>query len=254
MRGVGRRKAGRQAGGHACVCVRAPVLGLHGYGAELLCAESCCGLTAGASTIVPLPPLPFCSCCRRFLCLSGKSQSPVVARLHAARDTGRLSPRDERTFLRWVVGWVAGYMLPPAAAAGDGACWSACDFAAWSFCSGTAVCIASVPYPPLHYPAPLLFRCTCRVLSLRGALSHYLLQLSADPRSPVLFRCTSSSSGSSSGAANGHGGSLEVAGLMPTLFLVKDALLQASAAAGSWRGSCPCFCRLHLHTAAATLC
>ena len=68
------------------------------------------------------------------------------------------------------------------------------------------------------------------MLSLRCALSHYLLQLSADPRSPVLFRCTSSSNGGGgSGAANGHGGSLDVAGLMPTLFLVKDALLQASA-------------------------
>jgi len=64
------------------------------------------------------------------------------------------------------------------------------------------------------------------VLSLRCALSHYLLQLSGDPREPVLFRCTSTT------AAGGLDGA---AGLRPTLFLVKDALLQVGgrvAAAG----------------------
>ncbi|KAL4457392.1 hypothetical protein ABPG75_012257 [Micractinium tetrahymenae] len=94
----------------------------------------------------------------RFLCLSSKSPSPVVARLHTAREMGRLTHREERIHLR--------------------------------------------------------------VLSLRCALSQYLLQLSADPRSPVLFRCTPS--------ASGRGGGLDAAaGLVPTLFLVKDAMLQA---------------------------
>ncbi len=73
----------------------------------------------------------------------------------------------------------------------------------------------------------------CRVLAMRCALSHYLLQLSADPRSPVLFRCTPS--------AGGRGGLEAVAGLVPTLFLVKDAMLQV------W----PCWAglvwRLHPH-------
>lgn len=65
----------------------------------------------------------------------------------------------------------------------------------------------------------------CRVLALRCALSHYLLQLSADPRSPVLFRCTPS--------AGGRGGALDAAaGLVPTLFLVKDAMLQVWAFKG----------------------
>ncbi|KAL4441042.1 hypothetical protein ABPG77_010473 [Micractinium sp. CCAP 211/92] len=93
----------------------------------------------------------------RFLCLSSKSPSPAVARVHAARESGRLTHRQERTHLR--------------------------------------------------------------VLAMRCALSHYLLQLSADPRSPVLFRCTPS--------AGGRGGLEAVAGLVPTLFLVKDAMLQA---------------------------
>ena len=34
----------------------------------------------------------------RFLCLSARSHSPVVAGLHAAREAGRLSGREERTY------------------------------------------------------------------------------------------------------------------------------------------------------------
>ena len=57
------------------------------------------------------------------------------------------------------------------------------------------------------------------MLSLRCALAHFLLQLAADPRAPVLFRCTTPAAGSG----------LDVAGLMPTLFLLKDALMQVGA-------------------------
>jgi hypothetical protein len=57
------------------------------------------------------------------------------------------------------------------------------------------------------------------VLSLRCALSHYLLQLATDPRQPVVFRVSTPSLG-------GAGVGMEVAGLMPTLFLIKDAMLQ----------------------------
>ncbi|KAL4853554.1 Nuclear pore complex protein NUP205 [Chlorella vulgaris] len=59
-----------------------------------------------------------------------------------------------------------------------------------------------------------------KVLSLRCALSHYLLQLATDPRQPVVFRVSPPSLG-------GAGVGMEVAGLMPTLFLIKDAMLQA---------------------------
>lgn len=58
------------------------------------------------------------------------------------------------------------------------------------------------------------------MLSLRCAISHYLLQLASDPREPVLFRCTTSAAG----------GGMGVAGLMPTLFLIKDGLLQVRPA------------------------
>ena len=56
----------------------------------------------GSSSLCPpsqarLPPsLSTCS----FLCLSSKSPSPVVARIQAARDAGRLTPRDERTLIK----------------------------------------------------------------------------------------------------------------------------------------------------------
>lgn len=39
----------------------------------------------------------------RFLCLTSKSPSPVAARLAAARDTGRLTPQEDRTHLRRAV-------------------------------------------------------------------------------------------------------------------------------------------------------
>ena len=72
--------------------------------------SACLGIVLTVVVLVshtpPAPAPPAAAC--RFLCLSGKSQSPVVARLHAARDTGRLSPRDGRTSLRWVGGRVAG--------------------------------------------------------------------------------------------------------------------------------------------------
>lgn len=77
--------------------------------------------------------------------------------------------------------------------------------------------IAGLSAPPSPTPPR-------RVLSLRCALSHFLLQLASDPRSPVLFRCTSSAGSSGLG--------VDVAGLMPTLFLLKDALLQVGARVG----------------------
>ena len=81
---------------------------------------------------------------------------------------------------------------------------------------GITACSLPLPHAPsataaLPHPTPL-----CRVLSLRCALAHFLLQLAADPRAPVLFRCTTPAAGSG----------LDVAGLMPTLFLLKDALMQ----------------------------
>jgi hypothetical protein len=36
----------------------------------------------------------------RFLCLSSKSPSPLVARLMHARDAGRLTAQEDRSFLR----------------------------------------------------------------------------------------------------------------------------------------------------------
>eukprot|EP00887_Chlorella_sp_A99_P002898 scaffold6.g2898.t1 len=89
----------------------------------------------------------------RFLCLSAKSQSPVVARLHAARDAGRLSARDERTY--------------------------------------------------------------SKVLGLRCALAHHLHELTAGEAPAALLRC-----------ATGPGG-VDAPGLVPTLFLLKDALVEA---------------------------
>lgn len=68
------------------------------------------------------------------------------------------------------------------------------------------------------------------MLALRCALSQYLLQLCGDPRSPVLFRCAP--------FADGRGGSLAAAaGLVPTLFLIKDAMLQV----GAWEDTCSVF-------------
>ena len=63
------------------------------------------------------------------------------------------------------------------------------------------------------------------MLSLRCALSQLLLQLTADPRAPVLFRCTAAAGG----GGGELGGGLGPAGLMPTLFLLKDALLQVGS-------------------------
>jgi hypothetical protein len=74
---------------------------------------------------------------------------------------------------------------------------------------------------------------TRRVLSLRCALSRYLLQLAVV--GAVRFRCTPDT-------AMAGGQNLE-----PTLFLLKDALLQASSLLGwgsGWRlgGAAPCSC------------
>lgn len=91
--------------------------------------------------------------------------------------------------------------------------------------------------PPCPAPAP------CRVLSLRCALSQLLLQLSADPRAPVLFRCTAAAGGGAD-----LGGGLGPAGLMPTLFLVKDALLQVGGGCGVGRAV---RCLAHWHAAVA---
>ena len=70
------------------------------------------------------------------------------------------------------------------------------------------------------------------MLSLRCALSQYLLHLSSDPQAPVLFRCTASTAIINGGSGDGGGGAaldVAAAGLMPTLFLVKDALVQVRA-------------------------
>jgi hypothetical protein len=89
----------------------------------------------------------------RFLCGDARSHSPPVARVHAAREAGRVGPAEQRTH--------------------------------------------------------------ARVLALRGALASYLRALSAAGPAPVLFRCTP--------AADPPG-----PGLVPTLFLLKDALVQVA--------------------------
>lgn len=67
------------------------------------------------------------------------------------------------------------------------------------------------------------------MLALRCALAHYLLELTSGDRQPgsgpSLLRCTA-----------GPGG-LEAPGLVPTLFLLKDALLEVGAARARWAAS-----------------
>jgi hypothetical protein len=47
----------------------------------------------------------------RFLCLASKSPSPVVARLAAAREAGRLAPQDARSFLGCAAGASKGRVV-----------------------------------------------------------------------------------------------------------------------------------------------
>jgi len=97
---------------------------------------------------------------------------------------------------------------------------------------GIIACSLPLPHAPSAaalLPHPTHLR---RVLSLRCALAHFLLQLAADPRAPVLFRCTTPAAGSG----------LDVAGLMPTLFLLKDALMQVSNGDGGVFLFCFRFC------------
>lgn len=95
---------------------------------------------------------------------------------------------------------------------------------------------------PTHHPsAPLR-----RVLSLRCALSHFLLQLASDLRTPVLFRCTTPAAGSG----------MDVAGLMPTLFLLKDALMQVgwhAGAAAAMAAAAGAFCAAAAAAAASVM-
>lgn len=90
----------------------------------------------------------------RFLTSNGKSQSPPVVRIAAARDAGAVSVVDQRTY--------------------------------------------------------------AKILALRCALASYLRILSADAESPTLFPCVPA-------ATSG-----DLSAVSPTLFLIKDALLQAA--------------------------
>lgn len=55
----------------------------------------------------------------------------------------------------------------------------------------------------------------CRILGLRCALSSYLCILSSHPEAPTLLPCVPAATG-------------DLSGVSPTLFLIKDALLQAA--------------------------
>lgn len=70
---------------------------------DVLCMPQCVYLHVVVRLPLALPTLPSLPPSlpdHSFLCLSSKSPSPVVARMQSARDSGRLTPRDERTLIK----------------------------------------------------------------------------------------------------------------------------------------------------------